>query len=314
MIGCNFRCDILLSVTKNLTSCCHYLPPKTLNNGLKTTLNLMFDSLFAILAIALYAVATVLVSIYLRSEKNTQENANVTIRLPFVFACLAAISHVAYGLDVSFIGSNLNLSLSSMVVLISGMLVVLFLLGGLIMPIRRLGVLVFPFTILSLAFALLWGDQMTPIQNRSFALSAHIVISLLAYCVLAIASIQALLYVYQEHQIKNRTNPAMLLALPPLQTMELLLFRLIGIGFVVLSLTLLSGAVFSQQIFGHAFEFKHHTILAVLGWTVFATLLFKRFKHGLRGSSAVVWTISGFLLIQLGYFGTKIVSESLSVQ
>ncbi len=274
----------------------------------------MFDSLFAILAIALYTVATILMSMYIRSVKHIQDRDDAKILSSFLFGCLAAACHVTYGLNVSFIGSNLNLSLSSMVVLMSGMLVVLFLLGGLIMPIRRLGVLVFPFTILSLAFALLWGDQMAPIQNRSFAFSAHIVISLLAYCVLAIASIQALLYAYQERQIKSRTNPAMLLALPPLQTMELLLFRLLGFGFIVLSLTLISGAVFSQQIFGHAFEFKHHTILALLGWIVFATLLFKRFKHGLRGSSAVIWTISGFLLIQLGYFGTKIVSESLSVQ
>ena len=274
----------------------------------------MFDSLFAILAIALYAVATVLMSLYIRSVKHAQDRGDVKILSSFLCSCLGAACHVAYALNVSFIGPNLNLSLSSMVVLMSGMLIVLFLLGGLIMPIRRLGILVFPFTILSLVFALLWGDQMAPIQNRSFAFSAHIVISLLAYCVLAIASIQALLYAYQERQIKRRTNPAMLLALPPLQTMELLLFRLLGFGFIVLSLTLISGAVFSQQIFGYAFEFKHHTILALLGWIVFATLLFKRFKHGLRGSSAVIWTISGFLLIQLGYFGTKIVSESLSVQ
>jgi len=239
--------------------------------------------------------------LYIRSVKHVQDRSDVKILSSFLCSCLAAACHLAYALNVSFIGPNLNLSLSSMVVLMSGMLIVLFLLGGLIMPIRRLGILVFPFTILSLVFALLWGDQMAPIQNRSFAFSAHIVISLLAYCVLAIASIQALLYAYQERQIKS-------------QTMELLLFRLVSFGFIVLSLTLISGAVFSQQIFGYAFEFKHHTILALLGWIVFATLLFKRFKHGLRGSSAVIWTISGFLLIQLGYFGTKIVSESLSVQ
>jgi len=100
--------------------------------------------------------------------------------------------------------------------------------------------------------------------------------------------------------------------LPPLQTMETLLFKMLGVGFVLLTLTLLSGAIFSQLLFGHAFEFKHHTILAILGWMVFGTLLFKRVKHGLRGSQAVAWTIAGFVLIQLGYFGTKFVAESLS--
>lgn len=232
----------------------------------------------------------------------------------FVTASIGAICHIAYALDISFIDQSLNISLSSMMVLMSAMVMLMFLLGGLIMPIRRLGILVFPLTIFSLLFAFLWGDQVAMLDNRSFAFSAHIVISLLAYCLLAIASVQALLYIFQERQIKQRTNPAMLMAFPPLQTMELLLFRLVGVGFVILTLTLVSGAVFSQQIFGHPFVFKHHTILALLGWLMFAILLFKRVKHGLRGSRAVIWTISGFLLIQLGYFGTKIVSESLSLQ
>lgn len=106
----------------------------------------------------------------------------------------------------------------------------------------------------------------------------------------------------------------MLMALPPLQTMEQLLFRLIWTGFILLTLTLLSGAVFSNEIFGKPFEFKHHTILASLGWLVFAILLIKRMSQGLRGSQAVYWTVGGFVLIQLGYFGTKFVSESLAVQ
>jgi len=278
----------------------------------------MFDSIFAILAVAFYCIATVLVVIYLRAatklKEKTKDQSNKKIQLSYLSGSIAAAFHAIYALDIGFIGNILNVSLGSMVVLMSAMLVVLFLLGGLAMPIRRLGVLVFPLTIISLVFAFLWGHQETPLDNRSVLFSAHIIISLLAYCLLAIAAIQALLYVYQERQIKKRANPAMLMALPPLQTMEQLLFRLIAVGFIVLSLTLISGAVFSQQIFGHAFVFKHHTILAMLGWLVFATLLFKRIKHGLRGSSAAIWTISGFLLIQLGYFGTKIVSESLNLQ
>ena len=275
----------------------------------------MPDSLFAIIAIAFYGVATVLLIIYLRSMRNINEDASgKKISFSFVAAVIGTAFHVAYASKFSFINDALNISLSSMMVLMSGFIMVLFLLGGLIMPIRRLGILMFPLTILSLTFAFLWNDQTSLLENRSTAFSAHIIISILSYCLLAIASIQALLYVYQERQIKLRTNPATLMALPPLQTMELLLFRLVGAGFIALSLTLITGAAFSQEIFGHAFVFKHHTILALLGWLVFAILLFRRIKHGLRGSQAVIWTISGFLLIQLGYFGTKIVSESLSVQ
>jgi ABC-type uncharacterized transport system permease subunit len=275
----------------------------------------MLDLLFVIFAISLYSLATVLMAIYLRSVKNLGADSNDSkLRAAFALACVGAAFHIAHALNISLIGQSLNFSLSSMVVLMSGLLMVTFLLGGLVMPIRRLGILVFPLTVISLIFAVIWGNQPVTLDNRGLSFNAHIVISLMAYSLLAIAAIQALLYVYQERQIKNRTNPAMLIALPPLQTMELLLFRLVSVGFVTLTLTLVSGAVFSQEIFGHAFAFKHHTVLAILGWLVYAILLFKRVKHGLRGSRAVIWTIGGFLLIQLGYFGTKIVSEILGLQ
>jgi len=276
----------------------------------------MSDSLLIYLAIVLYLLATALIALHLRSNGEITDSSKISskVNIAYVIACLAALTHALYALDISFINQSVNLSLSSMLVLISAILTITFLAAGLLMPIRRLGVLVFPFTVSCLVFTFFWGSSVKTVDNTSVAFSAHILISLLAYSLLTIATVQALLYVYQERQIKQRTKPAMLLALPPLQTMEQLLFRLIGVGFAMLSLTLISGAIFSQEIFGYAFTFKHHTILALLGWLVFAILLFKRVAHGLRGSGAVIWTISGFLLIQLGYFGTKIVSETLAVQ
>ena len=266
-----------------------------------------------ILTSLLYLVASGMVFLHIRKISSESGISN-WITAATAVAWVAAAFHLWLAYQVSFSSGALNFSLSSMAVLVSAIVVLLFLLGGLLMPIRRLGILVFPLTVLSLLFAALWGDSVTTILTQSGAFTAHILISIAAYALLAIASVQALLYVYQERQIKNRANPTMLKAMPPLQTMEVLLFRLVGAGFVLLTLTLLSGAFFSQQIFGYPFTFKHHTVLAIMGWLVFAILLYKRVRHGLRGSQAVAWTIGGFLLIQLGYFGTKIVSESLALQ
>jgi ABC-type uncharacterized transport system permease subunit len=274
----------------------------------------MFDSLFILLAIALYVLATVFTAFGVRST--TPANAstsNTSIRISYVVAIFATGFHLAHALNISFVGHLINFGLSSMLVLVSALVTLFFLLGGIAMPIRRLGILVYPITVICLLFSLMWGNQIEITRNTSLASNLHILISLVAYALLAIASIQALLYVYQERQIKNRANPAMLMALPPLQTMEQLLFRLVGFGFICLSLTLISGAIYSQEIFGHTFVLKHHTLLSFLGWIVFAIMLFKRIKYGLRGSQAVAWTIGGFVLIQLGYFGTKIVSESLGI-
>ncbi|MFT5572322.1 MAG: ABC-type uncharacterized transport system permease subunit [Cryomorphaceae bacterium] len=273
----------------------------------------MLNSLLPITAIALYLLATLCVGYFLRSGA-IADSEHKSLRLAFVFASIALLMHLAHAYQVSLVDSRLNFGLSSMAVLVSSITVLIYLLGSLAMPIRRLGIMVFPLTILSLAFSHIWHSEEATAEHISGALGVHVLVSILTYCLLAIAAIQALLYVYQERQIKSRSTPAILTALPPLQTMETLLFRLVAMGFALLSLALISGALFSQELFGHAIEFKHHTILAVLGWLVFAVLLFKRSTQGLRGSQAAIWTVGGFLLIQLGYFGTKIVSESLQLQ
>jgi len=289
---------------------------------------LVLTSLSLIIAIICYLLATALVIRFVRSKPhsdmtNSNMSASATpsvlssstpsIKTAFTIGIIAALAHALYASQTSIVDGQLDLGLRSMMVLISCILVGLYILGGLLMPIKRLGILVFPITLLGLAFSGLWPSSVAAQNQANQAFNSHILVSILAFAVLAIAAIQAVLYAYQEQQIKQRTNPAMLMALPPLQTMEQLLFRLIGVGFLLLSLTLVSGALFSQEIFGHAFEFKHHTILAIMGWLVFAILLFKRATTGIRGSQAVIWTIGGFVLIKLGYFGTKIVTEGLAL-
>lgn len=242
---------------------------------------------------------------------SSADDATPGINTAYALAVFALLSHVLYAKNISFIHYVLNLSLSSMTILISAILVLIFVLASFIMPIKRLGIIVFPVTAMGMVSAHFWDSTPRLISNSSTVSNIHIVTSILALSLLGIATIQALIYIYQEYHIKKRSNPTVLMVLPPLQSMEQLLFRLIAAGFVLLTLTLLSGAIFSQQIFGHAFAFKHHTVLAIMGWLVYLVLLYKRVNTGLRGSRAVIWTIVGFIFIQLGYFGTKFVIESL---
>lgn len=272
----------------------------------------MLNLLLLSCALVCYFSSTLLIAGYIRANADTSGDKK-HLRLASILGLIGVASHITYAYLACFVDSGFNFSTHSMLMLISSILVLIYLLGSLAMPIRRLGIMVFPLTILNILFALLWNKESTTTLNASPQLIAHILISILAYSLLTIATVQGLLYVYQERQIKKRTKPAMLMALPPLQTMEQLLFRLITIGFVFLTLTLFSGAIFSQSLFGHAFLFNHHTILAFLGWLVFATILFKRVNSGLRGTLAVILTVVGFLLIQLGYFGTKIISESIAL-
>src|SRR5216683_3207956 len=98
-------------------------------------------------------------------------------------------------------------------------------------------------------------------------------------------------------------------ALPPLLTMERLLFQIILAGFVFLTLTLATGIAFSETLFGRAMKFDHKTVFAVASWLIFAALLAGRYLYGWRGRVALRWTLVGFVALLLAYVGSRFVLE-----
>jgi len=269
--------------------------------------------LFTILA---YLLATAILAKQAQRslQKEPQSNNNITSTIQaMITACIAVVAHCLFAANLSLSSGQINFSVSAMTVAVSALLVILFLVMCLSMPIKKLGILVFPATVFCLVFAHYWNSEVSYTGFSSNAFLAHVLVAMLAFAILTLATMQAILYIYQERQIKAKSSASLLIALPPLQTMESLLFRLLGIGTALLSLTLLSGALFSERIFGVPFSFNHHTILAILGWLVFFILLYKRAYHGLRGTQSVIWVIAGFSFILLGYFGTKMITEILNI-
>ena len=122
---------------------------------------------------------------------------------------------------------------------------------------------------------------------------------------------RAVLISMVEKRLHHATLPRVLQNLPPLLTMETLLFRMIGIGFVLLTLTLASGVLFSEAIFGQAWQLSHKVLFGFISWGVFAVLLWGHRYYGWRGRIAVRWTVSGFVLLLLAYLGSKFVLEVL---
>ena len=147
------------------------------------------------------------------------------------------------------------------------------------------------------------------INADSTAFRTHFLMAMLAYSLFTLAAMHALLMaVAEKHLHKGRLSP-LLAGLPPLLTMERLLFRLIHIAFLLLTLTLLSGIFFSETLFGKAISFNHKTIFAILSWLIFGALLLGRHFYGWRGRQALRWTLAGFATLMLTYVGYRFVLE-----
>jgi ABC-type uncharacterized transport system permease subunit len=137
----------------------------------------------------------------------------------------------------------------------------------------------------------------------------HFLMAMLAYSLFTLAALHAILMaVTEKHLHRGRLTP-LFAGLPPLLTMESLLFRLIHIAFGLLTLTLLSGILFSEHLFGKALPLNHKTVFAVLSWLIFGALLVGRHRYGWRGRTALRWTLTGFAVLLLAYVGSRFVLE-----
>lgn len=146
---------------------------------------------------------------------------------------------------------------------------------------------------------------------ESMEFRAHFLVAMLAYSLFTLAALHAMLMAFAEKRLhKGRLTP-LLAGLPPLLTMETLLFRLIHVAFVLLTLTLASGILFSETLFGKALSFNHKTVFAILSWLIFAALLAGRHLRGWRGRKALHWTLAGFITLMLAYVGSRFVLEVL---
>ena len=152
------------------------------------------------------------------------------------------------------------------------------------------------------------GHTFTEDAAPGWELTAHILLSMAAAALLLAAAVTALVLVFLDRRLRMR-RVAHLSLLPPLDALEKVMFRLIGAGFVILTLALLTGFVFVTNL--RAQHLEHKTILSCIAWVLFGVLLVGRVRYGWRGRPAVLWTLSGFGFLVLSYFGSKFVLEYL---
>lgn len=202
------------------------------------------------------------------------------------------------GLNFSFFNA---LSLACW--MISGILLV----SSITKPVENLGIALFPCAALAVFLEWRFPGNHILADSQQLGLRLHILTSMLAYSLLALASMQALMLAIQDHSLHSHHPRGLIRSLPPLQTMETLLFEMIVIGFILLNLSLISGFLFLENMFAQ--RMVHKTVLSLLGWCVFGGLLWGRFRYGWRGRTAIIWTLSGFVTLMLGYFGSKAVIE-----
>ncbi len=267
----------------------------------------------SVLAVASYLAGTVLQARRFQPDRMNAAGMDSSAPVSSALVVLSIGGAVLHGLAnylVIWSDGGLHLSLQSSASLVSWIMLVFVLVANLRLPVLDLLILVLPLAVLGTLSLLATPPQPSlPMASLSDPLIWHILISIVAYSILFMAACQSVLLAVLEHRLKHRRTLRLLRLLPPLQTMENLLFDLLRAGILALTLAIGSGFAFLDNMFEQ--RVVHHTVLAIASWLLYAALLAGHRLLGWRGTVAVRWTLIAFSLLVLGYFGSKFVIEVL---
>jgi len=261
----------------------------------------MIASVTGLLAVLLYATACFLLA---RRLKHRHE---LPVRPVLAMGVLALPLHLISVQAHIYQPLGVDLGLFNVVSLVGWLIAALAILVNLYRPVIGITLVAFPLAAVGILLSTFLKAPYTPLSDLPRGAESHILLSILAYSVLTIAALQALLLSIQDHQLRARQRRSFLAALPPLQTMESMLFEMIGIGFGLLSLAILTGFLTLDNMFTQ--HLAHKTFFTLCAWLVFATLLAGRHFMGWRGQTAIRFTVAGFALLLVGFYGSKVVLE-----
>ena len=258
-------------------------------------------TLLAPLCALLYLAATALQLFHASQRGHAIGRGVISIGL------LALFLHALLTYDSVFANGGANLGFFKVSALIF-LVINIACLGSLIRrPLQNLLVALFPLSALAVLVATFAPDT-APIENDlGGGMLLHIGSSILAYAVLTLAAVQSALLSLQDYQLKHHHTRGIIQILPPLQLMETMLFELLWIGVVLLAIAIVSGFVFIEDIFAQ--HLVHKTVLTIIAWLLFSTLLWGHHQLGWRSRTAVRLTLIGFVFLMLAFFGSKLVLE-----
>ncbi|MCL1068734.1 cytochrome c biogenesis protein CcsA [Shewanella olleyana] len=256
--------------------------------------------IFSASAMLFYCIALVLVTSRLFHADGPNR------KLVAIFASIAVVLHGIALSQTIFTVDGQNFSLTNVISLVNWIIAFSF---TIIM--HRLKVIVvvpvvYACSVISVAVLWLIPPQYIIHFDIHPEILAHIVLSLMAYSALMIAALYAIQLLLIQNKLKNKKT-MMSPGMPPLMTVEKQLFHLVTIGMILLTLSLITGFVFLEDMFEDGKG--HKAILSILAWLVYAAMLWQNYTIGCRVRTAVIYTLLGATLLSLAYFGARIVTE-----
>lgn len=259
------------------------------------------EKLLSILTIVFYFSATCLI------VPGLVQRSGIRIKLVFALASLAIITHGWLISDLIINPNGQNLSILNVASLIGFIICLVLTISMWKIRLWFLLPVVYSFAAINVAAAtFLPSTFMTHFEGRG-ELLFHITVALFSYSTLMIGALYALQLAWLDHQLKKKKSLVINPNLPPLMMVERHLFKIILIGTVLLTITLVTGAIYVDGMF--ASPNAHKAVLSFVAWILYCILLWGHYQQGWRGRKVLWLTIAGATVLTLAYFGSRFVRE-----
>src|SRR5215468_8428362 len=172
--------------------------------------------------------------------------------------------------------------------------------------IAPLSVFAFPLIFIMTFVANLFYDPSASIPPvlRSNWIYIHTPLVFLGYAALFIAFAAAIMYLIQEHALKSKHAVRFYHWLPSLEICDDLAYRSLAIGFPLITLGIITGALWAQAVWG-VWARDAKVLFSFLTWLVYLLLIFYRLIAGWRGRKAAYLSIVGFIGVLVTFLGAN---------
>lgn len=247
-----------------------------------------------------YLMGVIFQSLNITGNRNTRNKV-------LTFGLIAVAAHILSAFGVIRTTTGYHFGISEISTLIAASISILVIISSFRKPLENLFLGLFPLAIIAILASLSINSSYPPV-SMSIGLASHVLISIVAYSIITIAALQSLFLAFQNYRLKHQHAGGIIKRFPPLQDMESFLFELLWVGEILLTLGMLAGMVFFDDIWQQE-GIIHKAFFSSLAWVVFAVLLWGRHRLGWRGTTAIRGTLIGFIFLIIGFYGSKFALE-----
>lgn len=141
---------------------------------------------------------------------------------------------------------------------------------------------------------------------QSWWFPVHVTLAFLGDAVFAVAAIAGVMYLLQERMLKSKNFSGLYYRLPSLETLDTINYRCLTIGFPLMTMGIISGAVWANSAWGGYWRWDPKETWALITWFLYAALLHGRLTVGWRGRRAAIFAIIGFLSLLFTFLGVNL--------